>query len=156
MFQQRLGDHAPESKLFRHAYHHHAEQEGQDAPQRQQRCILRPLEHQRNEEAVADQHQRVHSHQQAVEKAAAPPEQNPCPACLFQHQHHYRRARKLLQGAVEVGVHRGEVRPGEQQNDRKDEIRHEQSAQKQNFRQNAEQNGMRRAQTFEHGTPPVY
>ena len=78
------------------------------------------------------------------------PPQQPEAAGLLQHQHHHQRAHKLLQAAVKVAVQGGKICPGKEQYKGKDQVRYEQAAEEQHLDQDAEQDRVRVAQSFEH------
>ena len=153
VFQQGLGDDAPEDELFRHAHHGHVGQKGANAHSGLQRAILRPAQQQRTKGVVADEYQRVHAHQQAIEKAAAAAAQQPGAICPHQKQHRYQCTHQLLQGAVEVCIQCRKICPEQHQHNGKDQVGDKQACQKDHFGQNTEYDRVRSAQSFEHEVP---
>ena len=138
VLQQGLGNDTAEDEFLGHTHHGHADKEGADACRRLQHAVLRPAQHQRPKGIVANEHQRVHAHQQAIEKAAAAAAQQPSTVCPYQKQHCHHGPHQLLQSAVEVCINGRKIRPKKNQCNGKDKICYEQACQKDHFCQNAE------------------
>ena len=104
VLQQRLRDDATEQKFLRDTHQNHIGQKAQDAPERQQRAVFRQAEQDLCVERVRQQGQRIHSHQQAVEEAAAPLSQQLRLAGALQQQHGHADADQLLDAAQQIVV----------------------------------------------------
>ena len=150
--QQGLGNDATEHQLLSHAHKDHVQHKGQDAGQRQQRRV-RAVKGQRPNGRIPDEEQRVHTHQQAIEKAAAAAAQQPGTVCPYQKQHRHQCAHQLLQGAVEVCIQCRKICPEQHQHNGKDQVGDKQACQKDHFGQNTEYERVRSAQSFEHEVP---
>ena len=133
----------------------HVQQKGQDAGQRQQRRV-RAAKGQRPKGRVPDEEQRVHPHQQPVQKAAAAPAQQIQPAGAGQQQKCHRQPDSFLHRAKQIAVHGVKVRACRCQHDGSQQAEHDHAAKEQHLGQDTIKNGVRGAQPFEHKYSPPY
>ena len=131
--QQALGNDPAEDELLRHAHQRHAQKEAEDAERRLQLAILGHPEHQLGIQAVTDEHQRIHSHQQPIEKAAAPAAEQVHLTGAAQNDQRHHHAHRLLHSAEEVGVHPFQIHPKEHQCKHNEIGCQQQAAQKQHL-----------------------
>ena len=150
MFQQSLGNDASEEELFRQTNGEHGREVPENLRPRPHRLVVRAAKHQLGVEVIADKAQRVHSHQQAVEKAAAPAAHKAQLARFFQGQHRHRHAEQLLQHRDEIIVQPGDVHPQKGQRIQQRQRPHHDEGEKKHFGQQAVPKRVRRAQALEH------
>ena len=105
---------------------------------------------------VPDEKQRVHAHQQPIQKAAAAPPQQVQPAGTGQQQKRHRQPDSLLHRAKQVAVHGVKVRAHRCQPDGSQQAEHDHAAKEQHLGQDTIKNGVRSAQPFEHKYNPPY
>ena len=150
MLQQGLGDDTPEQKLLRQTDGEHGCKVPEDLRPRPHGLVVRAAKHQLGVEVIADEAQRVHPHQQAIEKAAAPAAHKAQPAGLFQDQHRHPNAEQLLQNRQEIIVQPGDVHSQKSQRIQQRQRPHHDEGEKKHFGQQAVPQWVRRAQALEH------
>ena len=149
VFQKRLGDDAPEQKLFCHTDAGHADKEPHDVPCRQH-IALRPAKQQGVVGVVADERDGVQAHQQTVEKAAAPAAEQAALPGARQKEPRHQHACCLLHEGQHIIIDGINIPHDEQDEQKRQQRCHEQHPQKQHLSHKAVEHRVGAAQTFEH------